>query len=264
MLPRRARLVVLVVLVALAGAACRVRTEVGVQVREDGSGSVTVTVTLDKDAVAGAPDIEKIVRTSDLTKTGWAVTSAQQTDGSLVLRAEKWFANPAEADAILRELSGSTGPLRDFRITRKRSFARTTTAFSGTVDFGQGLQGFSDGELTAQLGGRPLGEDIAAIEKRVGESLDKVFQFRVAVLLPGEVSSNGLGQTSNGAVWEPKLSDKAAARLEAAGRSWRIRTLLLAGLAAIAVLALVVILLLHLARRSLSADGRQWRGRTPG
>lgn len=249
MLPRRARLVVLVALVALLSGACRVRTEVGVRVREDGSGSVTVTVSLDKDAVASAPDIETLLQTSDLTKTGWVVTSSKQTDGSLVLRAEKPFANPGEADTIFRELSGSTGPFRDFRITRQRSFARTTTVFSGTVDFSQGLQGFADTALAAQLGGQPLGEDVAAIEKRVGESLDKVFQFRIAVLLPGEVSSNGPGQASNGAVWQPKLSDKAAAHLEATARSWRVRTLLLTALAALAVLVLVVILLVRLARR---------------
>lgn len=249
---RRARLVVLVVLLALSAGACRVRTEVGVQVRDDGSGSVTVTVTLDKDAVASAPNIDTLLQTSDLTKTGWAVTSTKQTDGSLVLRAEKRFANPGEADTIFRELSGPTGPFRDFRIMRERSFARTTTAFRGTVDFSQGLQGFADSELTTQLGGKPLGEDVAAIEKRLGESLDKVFQFRVAVLLPGQVSSNSPGQASNGAVWQPKLSDKAAAHLEATGRRWRMGTLLFAALAAAAVLALVVVLLIRLARGRLA------------
>lgn len=241
----------------MVAGACRVRTEVGVQVQEDGSGSVTVTVTLDKDAVAGAPNIDTLLQTSDLTKTGWAITSSKQTDGSLVLRAEKRFANAGEADAIFRELSGAGGPFRDFRLTRSRSFARTTTAFTGTVDFTQGLQGFADGELSAQLGGKPLGEDIAAIEKRVGESLDKVFQFRVAVRLPGQVSSNGPGQASNGAVWEPKLSDKAAAQLEATGRSWRIGTLLLTAVAALAALALVVIMLVRLARRSTTANSTQ-------
>jgi hypothetical protein len=239
-----------VVLVVLTAGACRVRTDIGVQVKDDGSGTVTVGINFDADAVKSAPNIESSLKVDDLTKSGWTVTQKKQTDGSLTFQAVKPFANPAEAAAIFNELSGPTGPLHDFQITRERSFARTTTSFTGTIDFSRGLESFGDSELAQQLDGKPIGDDIAAIEQRIGESLDKVFEFRVAVRLPGQVTSNAPGQAANGAVWQPKLSDKAAAHLEAKGRSWRISTVLLTGTTIAAVVALVILLLFRLAMRS--------------
>ena len=76
----------------------------------------------------------------------------------------KNFANPDEASKIFTELSGTNGPFRDFAITRSRSFARTKFTFKGTVDFTAGLESFSDSELAAQLDGKPLGDDLQAIE----------------------------------------------------------------------------------------------------
>lgn len=237
------------VVVFVAGA-CQVRTDVGVQVNEDGSGTVTVAITLDADAIAQAPNITDALRADDLTKAGWTVTQNRQPDGSLVFQAVKRFANPKDADKIFTEISGAGGPFRDFHITRSRSFARTTTSFTGRIDFTNGLESFGDSELAQALDGKPLGEDLAAIEQRIGNTLDNVFQFRVAVRLPGEVESNAPGQAINGAVWQPKLSDRTPANLEAKGRSWRVGTLVGVAIGVAALFSLVVLLVFRLAVRS--------------
>lgn len=249
---RRLRLlapVLLVLLVILASAACRVRTEVGVDVNEDGSGSVTIRVGLDDDAIAANPGYEDALRIDDLRATGWTVTGpAKEADGFTYVVVSKPFANPEEASRVFAEVSGGKGPFRDFRISRTRSFARTNTRFDGTIDFTQGgLEQFADSELAQQLDGKPLGDDIATIEAHIGDKLDKVFQFKVAVRLPGDVTSNAPGRASNGAVWEPKLSDATPTGLEASGRSWRKGTLALVAVAAIAGFVALLVLLIRIA-----------------
>jgi hypothetical protein len=246
---RRYRLLALVVLVVLAASACRVRTEVGVDVNEDGSGTVTIRVGLDDDAIATNPGYEQALRIDDLRATGWTVTGpTKEADGFTYVQVTKPFANPDEANQIFAEVSGPNGPFRDFRLSRSRSFARTSTHFDGTVDFtGGGLEKFADSDLAAQLDGKPLGDDVAAIEARLGEKLDKVFQFKVAVRLPGDVTSNAPARALNGAVWEPKLSDAAPTVLTASGRSWRTGTLIGTGVAALAAFVLLLVLLIRLA-----------------
>jgi hypothetical protein len=246
---RRLRLLGLVVLVVFAASACRVRTEVGVDVNDDGSGTVTIRVGLDDDAIAKNPGYEQALRIDDLRATGWAVTGpTKDADGFTYVQVTKPFANPEEATKIFAEVSGSTGPFRDFRISRTRSFARTSTRFDGTVDFtSAGVEQFADPALAAQLDGKPLGDDIAAIEARIGDKLDKVFQFKVAVRLPGDVTSNAPGRALNGAVWEPKLSDSAPTVLTASGRSWRTGTLVAVAVAAVAGFVLLLVLLIRLA-----------------
>ena len=240
----------LVLFVVLASGACRVRTDVGLRVNDDGSGQVSVTITLDADAVKHAPTIASTLKIDDLKQTGWTVTQVPGTDGSLSFTATKPFANPSEADAIFTEISGPTGPFRDFHLTRSRSFARTTTGFTGTIDFKQGLASFADQELATALDGQPLGDDVKAIEARIGDSLDNVFQFRLAVRLPGEVTSNAPGQASNGAEWQPRLSESSPVPLQATGKSWRVGTLVATGVGMAAFVALVVLVVFRLALRS--------------
>jgi hypothetical protein len=247
---RQLRLALLGVVLACLAGACQVRTDVGVQVNEDGSGTVTVAITLDADALTKAPNITDALRVDDLTKAGWTVTQDRQSDGSLVFQAIKRFANPEEADKIFTEISGAAGPFRDFHISRSRSFARTTTSFTGTIDFTNGLESFGDSELAQALDGKPLGDDIAAIEQRIGNTLDNVFQFQVAVRLPGDIESNAPGRAINGAVWHPKLSDRAPSQLEVKGRSWRVGTLVGVAIAVAAVFSLIVLLVFRLAVRS--------------
>lgn len=247
---RRAWRPLLLLAAVLLGSACRVTTAVQVQVGDDGAGSVAVSTTLDADAVSRAPDWAKGLRTEDLQQAGWVIEGpTKRTDGSETITATKRFANPDEAASIFTEIAGQDGPFRDFRITRARSFARTTTSFDGTVDFARGLGSFADQELATTLDGKPLGDDISAIESRIGDSLDNVFSFRVVVRLPGGVTSNAPGKASNGAEWQPKLSAAAPSSLHAQSRSWRVDTLVATGVAGVAMLGLLLVLLVRVAAR---------------
>jgi hypothetical protein len=223
----RFRLIVLVALVIVCSGACRVRTDIGVEVKENGSGTVTVRIGLDDDAMKKAPNFEQALKVDDLTAHGWTLTGpVKETDGFTYFTATKPFANPDEAKKIFLEISGDKGPFRNFQISLTRSFAHTKYRFSGTADFSGGIQSFSDSELAQQLDGQPIGDDVKAIEQRINDSLDNVFQIHVAVRLPGDVTSNAPGQAVNGAVWQPRLSQQGAITMEASSTSTRWFTII--------------------------------------
>jgi hypothetical protein len=240
-----------IVLLVVLASACQVRADVSVDVELDGSGTVTVAVALDEDAVSRLPDLSTLVRVDDLEQAGWTVTGPEPDDDGLTwFRASKPFADPEEANAIFEEISGEQGPFRGFEVTRDRSFGRTDLGFHGTVDFSGGLASFSDAELAQSLEGQPLGEPVEQIEQRIGDSLDRVFQFRVAVRLPGEVESNAPGGPTNGAVWEPRLSEGGPVELEASSTVWRRGAVVAAVVAGVALVLLLGWLLITLADRS--------------
>lgn len=229
--------------VAVLAGGCQVRTELAVDVDGDGSGTVTVSVGLDADALERVPGLEQELRLDDLRATGWDITGpAPEADGFTWIRATKPFATPEEAATVLAEVAGEGGPFR-LEVTRERSFARTTYGFRGVVDFEGGLERFGDDALAESLGGEPLGEDVAAIEERIGAAIDSVFGFEVAVRLPGELTrSNAPTEAANGAVWEPRLSEAGPVELVAESETVRLRSIVLAALAVLAVVAAAVVL----------------------
>lgn len=250
------------VLAVVVLGACRVQTEVGLSVEEDGSGTVEVGVGLDDDALGRVPGIEDELRVEDLRATGWTVVGpVAEADGNTWFRISKPFATPEEAGAVLAEVAGVDGPFRDFRVERDRPFARTTYSFEGTVDLAAGLEGFGDDDLAALLDGEPLGEDVAAIEARLGEPLDTVFGLQVAVDLPGDVSSNA--PTEGGrAVWQARLSQGAPLELRAESTEYRTGTVALTAVGGLAVIgALGTIGGGVWARRSEGSRGRRPRHR---
>jgi hypothetical protein len=228
-----------------------VRTDIGIEMKENGSGTVTVKIGLDDDAMKTAPNLQQSLKADDLTAHGWTVSGpVKETDGFTYFSATKPFANPDEAKSIFGEISGQKGPFRDFTISRTRSLARTKFHFSGTVDFSGGIQSFSDSELAQQLDGKPIGEDVNAIEARIHDTLDNVFQIRIAVRMPGDVTSNAPGQAANGAVWQPRLSQPAAITLDASSTSMRWFTIIGAVVATLAVLGIVGLLVVRLILRA--------------
>jgi hypothetical protein len=244
-------------LVVLTASACRVNTEVDVAVKENGSGSVTVRVGLDDDALRREPNIAQELKTADLGATGWTVSGpAKSSDGLTYFSATKPFATTDEAAKVLAEVSGPNGPFRGFTITSSRSFARTKFSFRGTVDFHAGLEAFSDSQLAAQLDGKPLGDDLQALAQRAGQPLDQVFQFRVAVQLPGSVTSNAPVRVGSTAVWQPSLAQPAPQVLAAHSTSTRWVTVVATLVAAIALLALVTLVVIQFMSRR---HGRQPR-----
>jgi hypothetical protein len=256
---KRARAALLVALVVFACGACKVRTNIGIDVKEDGSGTVTVEVGLDDEAVKKVPNLEQSLRTADLTAHGWTLTGpVKEDDGFTYVRVTKPFANPDEAVKILTELSGPNGPFRDFTLTRSRSFAHTKFHFSGTIDFAKGIESFSDSGLAQELDGKPIGDDIKAIEQRINDSLDNVFQFQVRVRMPGGVTSNAPTQAVNGAIWQPRLSESGPVTLEASSESTRWASIfgsIAVGVAVIGLLVVLPVLLLarHHRRGSVTA-----------
>lgn len=265
---RRAARPLLALLVVVLLAACQVRTEVAIDVAEDGSGTVMVSVGLDPDAASRFPGLADELRVDDLEATGWTITGpAVEEDGFSWVRATKPFATPEEAGAVLAEVAGADGPFRDFAVTRERSFARTEYGFRGVVDFSaEGLASFSDDALAAALDGEPLGESVEAIESRIGAAIDDAFTFRVAVGLPGDVESNAPTTASNGAVWEPRLSEGRAIELEASSEEVRTSTYAFVAAAvagALALLVVAVVLPLRRARRRRALEPRGRHGAAP-
>ena len=241
LIARRLALAVVVV-VGLAG--CQLRVQVGVTVKDDGSGTISVGVGLDDDALRRAGTLQL----GDLLATGWTVTGPTvEKDGLHWVRATKPFANADEAATVAAEIAAKGGPFKDFAVVRHQGFATTRYRFTGTVDFSAGLKTFGDQDLAAQLDGEPLGESIAAIEKRLGDSIDRLVQVEVAVRLPGRVSSNAPLQASNGAKWKPGIGD-GAVQLEASGEKRNVGVLVWSGLAIAAAVALVVLLIVRTVR----------------
>lgn len=241
---RRAPLAFVAAVVAVASlAGCQVRTEIGIDVDADGSGVVGVAVGLDDDAVARVGRLEDQLRLDDLLATGWEIVGpVEEADGFTWVRASKPFARAEDAAVVLAEIAGERGPFQGFAVSRERSFARTTYRFEGRVDFTGGLEAFGDDALAAALDGEPLGEDIAAIEARIGGAIDEAFSVRVAVRLPGDVSStNAPTRAENGAVWEPRLSEAGVIELRATSEVVRARTIVLVALAAVAAVAAVAV-----------------------
>jgi hypothetical protein len=251
------RLLPLAALVLVASA-CEVRTRVEVSVEEDGSGTVEVAVGLDRAALAEVPDLDgdgtsgvadlaALVRTEDLEAAGWRVVEPREAGSDTTwIRVSKPFGTPEEANAILAEITGPSGPLRDLRLSRSTGFASTELSFTGTADLSGGLEAFGDSGLAQALDGEPLGEDVAQIEQRLGQPLAEAFRLDVIVDLPGSLDANTDDRSGGAARWSPRLGDEARS-LSASGsvRDWPVVLVtVLAGVFLVAALATAVRLLI--------------------
>jgi hypothetical protein len=232
------RLLPLAALVIVASA-CEVRSRVQVTVEEDGSGVVEVAVGLDREALAQVPDLDgngtsdvtdlvALVRTDDLEAAGWRVREPDAAGSGMTwIRVSKPFGTPAEANDILAEVSGPSGPLRDMQLSRSTGFASTKLSFTGTADLSGGLEAFGDSGLAQALDGEPLGEDAAQIEQRLGEPLTDAFHLEVVVDLSGTYAE-----------WSPQLGSEAQ-RLSTTGSTRDRPVLLLTVFAVLCIVAAV-------------------------
>ncbi len=233
-------------LVLLTG--CKLSIVVGIDARADGSGVVRATVTLDKEAADRLGQAGGRLEAEDLRRAGWTVTGPTPIGGGgATLIASKGFGTPAELGAVIDEVAGPRRPLRDFKLERDRSFARTETRFSGVVDLSGGVDAFGDDRLREQTGA-DIGLDLEELERQAGVALNRFFSVQVAVRLPGSVDANAPTVAGNGAVWRPQLGERAA--LAASGSQLDTRRIGLLGIAALSGIALVVVVV----RRIRTAD----------
>jgi hypothetical protein len=183
-------------------AACKVDTTVTVKVHDDGSGVVSVNAVLDPDAVkaaeSGGGKLEDRIRLGDLAKAGWTVQPwARAADGSAALTLTKPFRTPEQATAIVKEINGTAGPLRDVTVTRDSGTFSTSYATTGTVDLKDVQTGLTTdkdviGTLLAQ------GVDAGAVDQSLLADLRDSVGVTVKVALPGgtTVVKGVNGQTS--------------------------------------------------------------------
>jgi hypothetical protein len=187
--------------IAVLAAACKVDTTVSIKVRDDGSGVVTVTAVLDPDAVkaaeAGGGKLEDRVRLADLTRAGWTVQPwARAADGSAQIVLSKPFDSPGRVAAIMREVSGTAGPLRDVTVTRDRGLLSTSYDVRGTVDLAKVQTGLTtDPDVVAALTNQQV--DVNAIDQSLLAEIRDSFGLQLHVELPGETATvNGVAGKS--------------------------------------------------------------------
>jgi hypothetical protein len=229
--------------------------DVNVAVAEDGSGTVEVVVAVDRDGIKRiGGDLGAVLATDDLADAGWRIEGPdEEADGFTRVRFRKSFDDPDEAAAIFEEIAGEDGPFQDFAVTRDTSLAETRWRFTGRVDFSGGLEAFGDAGLAAELDGEPIGQSTQEIEDQLGESLSRLIQVRVSARLPGDVTSNATTKAANGAVWQVGFGERTL-DLRAEGTERRVSTIVLGAVAVVGAVALVVLLLVRLARRVTAKD----------
>jgi hypothetical protein len=182
------KLALLVALGALLLAGCRVDTALTVHVNEDGSGVVTAAVRLDAGAVtaatSGGAALAKAVRLDDLTQAGWRSTGWRtRKDGSAELRVSKRFARAEDAGAVVAELSGPDGPVRNVKVTRDASTFETEWSFSGVADLKDLKSGIAtDQELIQKLAAERV--NVAALDQRLVADTKEALRLRVTADLP--------------------------------------------------------------------------------
>jgi hypothetical protein len=244
----RAALVASVVVMLAAG--CQVDATLELVV-DDGGGAVSVVVLLDAEAAERVPDLDERLRVDDLAQAGWEVTGPQPgEDGSVRVAATKPFANPEEAEAVLGEVTGPQGPLREIDVAVEHPFGRRHYRFSAVADFSAGLAVFSDPGLTELLGGEPVGFSAEELEALAGGDVADALDLEVRVRLPGDVSANARASEGGMATWTPSLADPGPTSFEASSRTLDPLPLGLAALALVAGLAFLFVLARRVVGRS--------------
>jgi len=203
------------VLAALAGlllvaglAGCKVDAQVDVTMHDDGAGEVKLTLTADAEVVSAEPDLARELRLDDVTAAGWTVGDPTPTpDGGLQLVLTHPFSSPAEANAVLRSLSGPNGPFRALAVSQVRSGARITSTLDGNIHVGPDLSVFADAQVASALGGAPLKALLA--EKNLTPSQALGITLRAS--LPGDVhDTNGTKADDSSIVtWTADLAGAA-------------------------------------------------------
>jgi hypothetical protein len=183
---------VLLAVAAVLLAGCKVDARVDVTLRADGSGTVTARVTLDADAVRRLTrhvELADAVPLDDVRDAGWNVSGWQTSSGSSTITMAHAFVGQDELARLLTDLAGSSGVLRDARVTRSRSWivAKDSVAVTGDLrDLATGVQ--SDAALAQNLAA--AGIDVNALDQQLRSELGQAFTLTLTVHAPdGETRS---------------------------------------------------------------------------
>ncbi len=228
---------------------CTARAEVAIEVRPDGSGTVGLRLHFDAGAVARVPDLARGLPLDDLRDAGWEVVTENDANG-VTFSATKPFAGGDELAAVLTELTGPDGFLRDVTLERDRSFGEVRWRFGATADLSRGLVGLGDEQLTALLGGAPIGRDPNALEKELGVAPADATAISLVLRLPGDADVVAPGARTLGpaAQWDLRLGD-APRELRATVNDPVSTAWLWAVVAGAATFALVVLVVVRGLRR---------------
>lgn len=210
------------------------------RVRPDGSGTVTVTADLDAEAAAQLGDPANLAL-GDLTAAGWELDGPTGRRGGLRIVAVRRFASAEQLPAVLEEVGGPDGVFRDTSLVIEDGFAATTSTFRTKLHLSGDPAQLSDEQLTALLGGLPLGrtsEELAAI----GADRADAATLTVRVSLPGGVDDTDGALRAGTATWSAPITGGTATDevLHAASTQRRTTTLVLVGAGVVLVLAALV------------------------
>ncbi len=240
-------------------ASCRVDQKVSLEVNPNGTGSVTVVVTADKDIVSKVPTLAQDIRTDDLKQAGWETDGPKKTkSGGLTIELTRSFQNPAEANAVLAQISDDKGPLHDMVVTRTGKDTNSTWTLAGRLEITGGLDAFVDDATRELLGVTPYAAEVAESGLDLGDAIGITF----SATLPGKVDSSNGVTDEDALTWRVPVDgskiDLAASvtHVAVATSVSRVARVLLLGLLVLWISATAILLL-------LVANARNRRARTP-
>ena len=236
------------VVLALVAVGCRTEARVAVDVRADGSGTVTVTVVLDAEAAEQLGD-PKAVALDDLRQAGWRVQGPAAADGGLRFVALRTFGSPAQLSAVLSEVGGADGVFRDVSLRIDDGTIDTSYRFRARLELTGDPAQFGDPDLTAALGGLPLGrtpEELAAS----GATATGAATLVVSVRLPGDAPETNGTVRGGRSQWRYDLApgSPTSATLRADSSVTDTMTLVLFVAGALLLVAALVVLVVGLVR----------------
>jgi len=181
---RRVTTSFLAVVAGLLLTSCRVDITTSINVADNGSGVITVNVSADAATVDAAPELTDALNLDDLRAAGWdATVQADRPDGGVLVVLTHSFTTTDQATALLAQLAGSNGPLRELALSRTGGMNDATYVFSGRGGLPQGLAGFADAEALSALGGAPFAQSLTA----TGASLSDALGLTLRITMPGQV-----------------------------------------------------------------------------